>query len=66
MAGVPVLAYQQFWTHKRSWLKSECKAIISKYPDASSSMQQLLKVLCDTEFRTTRNGTTVITKDTVD
>jgi hypothetical protein len=34
---------------KRSLLNSEYKAIISTYPDASSSMQRLLKVLRDIE-----------------
>jgi hypothetical protein len=49
MAGVTVLAYHQFWTDRRSSLKSEYKAIISTYPNASSSMQQLLKSMSDVE-----------------
>jgi hypothetical protein len=49
MAGVTVPAYKQFWKDKRPSLKSEYNAIISTYPDASSSMQQLLKVLSDIE-----------------
>jgi hypothetical protein len=31
MAGVPVPAYQQFWTDKRISLKTEYKDITSKY-----------------------------------
>jgi hypothetical protein len=49
MAGVPVPAYKQFWTDKRLSLNTQCKDIASKYPDATPSIQQLLKVLCDTE-----------------
>jgi hypothetical protein len=49
MAGVPVPAYQQFQTDKRSSLKTEYKAIINTHPDAAPSMQQLFKVLCAIE-----------------
>jgi hypothetical protein len=49
MAGVPMPAYQQFWTEKRSSLKTEYSEIVDKHPDAAASMQQLCKVLCETE-----------------
>jgi hypothetical protein len=42
-----VPAYQQSWTDKRTSLTNECKGITNKYPDAASSADQLLKVLCD-------------------
>jgi hypothetical protein len=44
MAGVPVLAYQQFCTNKRSSLKTEHRKIINTYPDAAASMQQLFEI----------------------
>jgi hypothetical protein len=49
MAGVPMLEYQQFWTDKRSSLKTEHNSIVRMPPDAAASMQQLLKVLCSIE-----------------
>jgi hypothetical protein len=49
MAGVPVPAYQQFWTDKRSALKTDYKAIANTHPDATPCMQQLFKVLRDIE-----------------
>jgi hypothetical protein len=39
MAGLPVPAYQQFWTDKRLSLKTEYKFIANKYPDAAPTMQ---------------------------
>jgi hypothetical protein len=47
MAGVTVPAYKQFWTNKRTSLNNEEKDLISKYPDATASIKQLFKVLCD-------------------
>jgi hypothetical protein len=49
MAGVPVPAYQQFWTEKRSTLKTAYSEIVDKHPDAAASMNQLYKVLCEIE-----------------
>jgi hypothetical protein len=49
MAGVPVPVYQQFWTKKRSALKTEYKAIVSTHPDAAPCMQKFHKVLRDIE-----------------
>jgi hypothetical protein len=51
MAGVPIPAYKQFWTDKRSSLKNDDKELITKYPEAAPSLQQLYKVLCDRESR---------------
>jgi hypothetical protein len=49
MAGVPAPTYQQFWMDKRTLLTNESKGLVNKYPDAASSVHQLLKVLCDIE-----------------
>jgi hypothetical protein len=49
MAGVPILPYKQLWTDKRLSLGTQYKDIANKYPNASQTMQQLFKVLCDTE-----------------
>jgi hypothetical protein len=49
MAGVPVPAYKQFWTDKRLLLNTQFKDIANKYPDATPSVQQLVKVLRDIE-----------------
>jgi hypothetical protein len=49
MTGVPVPTYQQFWTDKRSALKTENSDIVATHPDAIASMHQLHKVLCAIE-----------------
>jgi hypothetical protein len=49
MACVPVPAYEQFWTDKRLSLNTQYKDLANTYPDATPSIQQLLKVLCDIE-----------------
>jgi hypothetical protein len=49
MAGVPVPAYQQFWTDQRSAVKTEYKEIVNAHPDAALCLQHLHKVLCDIE-----------------
>jgi hypothetical protein len=49
MTGVPVHAYQQFWTGKRPSLKTEYSKIIGMHPDAAAYMQQLFKVLFEIE-----------------
>jgi hypothetical protein len=46
MAGVPVLAYQQFLMDKRTSLKTEYNLTAGTHPNAAASIQQLLKVLC--------------------
>jgi hypothetical protein len=49
MTNVPVPAYQQFWTDKRSSLKNEHTDLVSRYPNAAATIKQLFKVLCDLE-----------------
>jgi hypothetical protein len=49
MAGVPVPTYKQFWTDKRLSLNTQYKELANTYPEATPSIQQLLKVLCDIE-----------------
>jgi hypothetical protein len=49
MAGVPIPAFQQFWTDKRTSLKTEYSKIIGTHPDATAPTRQLFKVLCDIE-----------------
>jgi hypothetical protein len=49
MASASVPAYQQFWTEKRLSLKTQYKDLANKYADAAPTIQQLFKVLCDTE-----------------
>jgi hypothetical protein len=46
---VPVPACKQFWTVKRLSLDTQYKDIANKYPDATPSIQQLLKLLFDIE-----------------
>jgi hypothetical protein len=59
MAGVPTPTYQQFWTDKRTSLTNESKGLINKYPDAASSVHQLLKVLCDIHVENLASNTPV-------
>jgi hypothetical protein len=49
MAGVPTPAYHNFWTDKRSSLKTELIEIIGTHPDAAAPMQQLYQVSCQIE-----------------
>jgi hypothetical protein len=49
MAKVPVLEFQRCWTQKLASLKSECHAIMNKYPKADPVVQQVYKVLSDIE-----------------
>jgi hypothetical protein len=51
MADVPVLGFQKYWTQKLALLKSECHAIMSKYPEANSIVKQIYKILGDIENR---------------
>jgi hypothetical protein len=52
MADVPVLGFRKYWTQKLASLQSECHAItnIRKYPEAASVVQQIYRVLSDTEI----------------
>jgi hypothetical protein len=49
MADVPVPGFRKYWTQKLASLKSECHAITSKYPEATSVVQQVCRVLSDVE-----------------
>jgi hypothetical protein len=46
MAHVPVPAYQQFFKDKRSWLKTEYKAIINTHPMHSINAAIIQVVVC--------------------
>jgi hypothetical protein len=50
MADVPVPGFRKFWTQKLASLKSECHVITNKYPGVTSVVQQVHKVLSDTEI----------------
>jgi hypothetical protein len=49
MVDIPVLRFQKYWTQKLESLKSDCHAIMKKYPDATSVVQQEYKVFSGTE-----------------
>jgi hypothetical protein len=49
MAGVSVLAYQQFWMDKKSSLNTEYNSIVGTHPGAAASIENLLKVLSSLE-----------------
>jgi hypothetical protein len=49
MADVPVPGFWKYWTQKLALLKSECHAIMNKYREAASVVQQVYKVLSDIE-----------------
>jgi hypothetical protein len=49
MACVPVVGFWKYWTQKLASLKSECHAIMGKYPKAASVVQQVYEVLSDIE-----------------
>jgi hypothetical protein len=42
MADVPILGFWKYWTQKLALLKSECNAIMNKYPETASVVQQVL------------------------
>jgi hypothetical protein len=48
MAEVPVPGFRKCRTLKIASLKSECNAIMTKYPEAASAIQQVGKLLGDT------------------
>jgi hypothetical protein len=49
MVDIPVLGFWKYWTQKLASLKSECHAIMNKYPEAASVVQQVCGVLSDIE-----------------
>jgi hypothetical protein len=49
MADIAVPGFQKYWTQKLASLKFECHAIMNKYPEATSVVQQVHKVLSDIE-----------------
>jgi hypothetical protein len=49
MWDVPLLGFRKYCTHKLASLKSECHAIMNKYPEAASVVQQVYKVLSGIE-----------------
>jgi hypothetical protein len=51
MSDVPVPGFRNYWTQKLVPLKPECHAIMNKYREAVSVVQQVHKVLSDIEKR---------------
>jgi hypothetical protein len=49
MVDVPEPGFQKCWRQEPSTLKSECHAIMNKYPEAASVVQQVHKVISDIE-----------------
>jgi hypothetical protein len=49
MTDVPVAGFRKYWRQKLASLKSECHAIMNKYP-AASAVQQVYKAINDTEI----------------
>jgi hypothetical protein len=47
MADIPVQKFRKYWTQK---LKSEWYATANKYPEAASVVQQVYRLLSDTEY----------------
>jgi hypothetical protein len=50
MADVPESGFQKYWRQKLSSLKSQCHAIMNKFPESASAVQQVHKVLSDFEI----------------
>jgi hypothetical protein len=50
MADVPEPGFRKYWRQVLSSLKSESHAITIKYPEAASVVQQVYKVISDTEI----------------
>jgi hypothetical protein len=46
---VPVPGFRKYWRQKPATLKSECHTITNKCPEVASIVQQVYKVLSDTE-----------------
>jgi hypothetical protein len=49
MMNIPVLGFWKYWKQKLAMLKSECHAIMNKYPEAASVVQQIHNVCSDIE-----------------
>jgi hypothetical protein len=49
MVDVPVLKFRKHWTQKLASLKSESHGTTNKYPEVAALVQQVHKVLSDTE-----------------
>jgi hypothetical protein len=49
MTDVPATGIWKYWTQKLASQKSECHVIMNNYPEAASVVQQVYKVLSDTE-----------------
>jgi hypothetical protein len=49
MADIPVPGLRKYWSQKLVSLKFECHTITNKYPEAASVVQQVHKILSDTE-----------------
>jgi hypothetical protein len=50
MADVPVPGLRKYWTQKLASLNSQCHAIMNKYSEAGSVVQQVHKALNDIEI----------------
>jgi hypothetical protein len=59
MAGIPIPAYQAFWTNARVTIKSEIRKLIDQHPDAEEQLRLLYEVLCDIEDVAGYNPTSV-------
>jgi aryl-phospho-beta-D-glucosidase BglC (GH1 family) len=50
MTDIPVPGFQKYWTQKLALQKSESHVITTKYPKAAAVVQQVYKVIDDTEI----------------
>jgi hypothetical protein len=49
MADIPVLGFRKYWTQKLASLKSESDGTTNKHTEAAALVQQVYKVLSDTD-----------------
>jgi hypothetical protein len=49
MADVPIPEFRKYWRQKLVLLKSEGNALMNKYPETASVVQQVCKILTDIE-----------------
>jgi hypothetical protein len=49
MVGTWVTEYEEYWLHEVNSLNSEYKEIVADYPNAAPVMEQVHKVLCDSQ-----------------
>jgi hypothetical protein len=47
---IPVIGFWKYWMQKLASLKSECYAIMNKYPGVTSVVQQVYKIFSDIEM----------------